>query len=209
MEQSFWESRWESKNIGFHQEQTNTQLRNYWSALALPAGSRVFVPLAGKSLDIVWLMQRHEVLANELSATAVEAFFNENKIEHSVAAVGELQRHTAPGLEFYQGDYFALPDDELAACRAVFDRASLVALPTQMRERYAAKLCDALEPGAKIMLITIEYDQRAFDGPPFAISSDEVERLFGGAFRIQALGKEDEEFRGINVRNGAYCLTRL
>lgn len=49
------------------------------SSLDLAQGSRVFVPLCGKSLDMIWLAQQgHEVIGVELSPVAVEDFFREN-----------------------------------------------------------------------------------------------------------------------------------
>ena len=55
MRADFWEQRWREGQIGFHQDEVTPLLRQYWPSLALPAGSRVFIPLAGKTLDMAWL----------------------------------------------------------------------------------------------------------------------------------------------------------
>ncbi|AQA18947.1 hypothetical protein BST95_12560 [Halioglobus japonicus] len=81
-----------------------------------------------------------------------------------------MRAYSAIGLLYLQGDYVDMPDEDIAKCAAVFDRAALVALPRPMRERYAEKMSHALASGAKMMLITLEYDQRLFAAPPFAIS---------------------------------------
>jgi len=55
MEKEFWLERWERAEIGFHQDDINPWLARYWPRLAAPPGSKVFVPLCGKSLDMAWL----------------------------------------------------------------------------------------------------------------------------------------------------------
>ena len=71
---------------------------------------------------------------------------------------------------------------------AVYDRASLIALPPEMRQRYAAKLAELLSAGSKILLITLAYDQEQMKGPPFSVPDDEVEQLYKEAFSIERLG---------------------
>ncbi|MGO1893263.1 MAG: thiopurine S-methyltransferase, partial [Luteimonas sp.] len=68
MEPDFWHERWQQNRIGFHQEKPLPLLLKHWPSLGLAAGSRVFVPLCGKSLDMPWLAERgHRVLGVELS----------------------------------------------------------------------------------------------------------------------------------------------
>ena len=82
MEHDFWQQRWQEGRIGFHQDDVTPLLREYWPTLALPSGSRVFVPLAGKTLDMSWLAaQGHRVLGVELSRIAVEQFFDEHGLK--------------------------------------------------------------------------------------------------------------------------------
>ena len=84
MEPEFWQQRWHEGRIGFHQDRVDAAAAsNTGHRSALPQGSRVFVPLAGKSLDMPWLAaQGHRVLGVELSRIAVEQFFD----EHGAAA---------------------------------------------------------------------------------------------------------------------------
>ncbi|HEX5661999.1 MAG TPA: thiopurine S-methyltransferase, partial [Xanthomonadaceae bacterium] len=72
MDPDFWRQRWRDGQIGFHQQQATPLLEQYWDAIDAPAGSCVFVPLCGKSLDMPWLAARgHRVLGVELSQQAV------------------------------------------------------------------------------------------------------------------------------------------
>ncbi len=78
MNAEFWHSRWQEKRIGFNQSAVNPLLINYFKQLNLPAGSLVFVPLCGKSIDMAWLAaQGYDVVGVELVETAVQAFFTE------------------------------------------------------------------------------------------------------------------------------------
>ena len=53
MHPSFWHDRWHSGQIGFHQAEVNPYLVRFWPQLQLTRGQRVFVPLCGKSRDMV------------------------------------------------------------------------------------------------------------------------------------------------------------
>ena len=53
----------------------------------------------------------------------------------------------------------------------MYDRASLIALPPEMRERYARHLAGILPPATQILLITLDYPQPEMPGPPFAVSA--------------------------------------
>ncbi len=81
-----WHSRWESNKIGWHAEQVNQNLIDYFSKLDLADGDKIFVPLCGKSIDMFYLLKRGlRVVGVEMSEIAVEQFFSENKLEYSVA----------------------------------------------------------------------------------------------------------------------------
>ena len=76
-----WLNRWENNKIGWHAEQINRQLIEYLSELNLAKKDKIFVPLCGKSLDMIYLLnQGLSIVAVEMSDIAIEQFFNENKI---------------------------------------------------------------------------------------------------------------------------------
>jgi len=72
MNPEFWQARWQDKRTGFNQPEVNPLLTKYLTALNLPSGSRVFVPLCGKSIDMIWLAsQGYDVVGVELVESAV------------------------------------------------------------------------------------------------------------------------------------------
>jgi len=187
MEPAFWHRKWADNQIGFHQAEASPYLQRYWPALGLAAGSRVLVPLCGKSLDLAWLAgQGHRVLGVELSRRAVEDFFLEHGLAAQVSQHGAFEVWRSGDVELWCGDVFALQAEDVADCAGLYDRAALIALPAPMRERYKAMLTTLMPVGGKGMLVTLDYDQALLAGPPFSVGDAEVRQGFAG-WRIEAL----------------------
>ncbi|WP_222832359.1 thiopurine S-methyltransferase [Pseudomonas sp. SC3(2021)] len=192
MQPEFWHKKWASNQIGFHLSEVNPYLQRHWPELSIPATARVLVPLCGKSLDLAWLAGRgHQVLGVELSEKAIEDFFNEHQIQPQISEKGAFKVYRSDAIELWCGDFFALTASDLADCVAFYDRAALIALPAPMRERYAAHLQQILPQGVQGVLITLDYDQAQIPGPPFAVGDDEVKRLLGDLWQVQALEERD------------------
>jgi len=192
MDKDFWLQRWEREEIGFHQDEVNPYLHQYWRELFPDHSSKVFVPLCGKSRDMLWLRKLgHPVLGVEFSAIAVQAFFEENGYQPQHTSSQGFQHCEADNIHILCGDYFDLGKADLAGVHAVYDRASLVALPPEMRERYASHLVDILPSGTQILLLTFDYPQTEMPGPPFAVSVSEVESLYGSRAEIRLLAQHD------------------
>ena len=65
MQTDFWHERWKNNQIGFHRQNVNAQLQQFWKDLGLGSAAEapVFVPLCGKSHDLSWLAQQgHSVI---------------------------------------------------------------------------------------------------------------------------------------------------
>jgi len=191
MESEFWHKRWSSNQIGFHLPDVNPYLQRFWPQLGLAQGTRVLVPLCGKSLDLLWLAQQgYPVLGVELSEKAVTDFFIEHQLEPSVSEEGAFKVFRAAEIEIRCGDFFALDQENLAGCTALYDRAALIALPVPMRERYAAHLQKIMSQ-CMGLLITLDYDQGQMPGPPFSVADDEVRRLLGDVWQLEVLQEQD------------------
>lgn len=178
MHQDFWQQRWARNEIGFHLSEVNPYLQQFWPALNVPAGAQVLVPLCGKSLDMLWLAEQgYRVLGVELAQAAVEAFFSEQGLLAEIDQVGEFRRYRSGAIEVLCGDFFSLTAADLLECRALYDRAALIALPAPLRERYAAHLAATLPSGCAGLLVVLDYPQEQMSGPPFAVGEAEVQRL--------------------------------
>ena len=191
MDAQFWLERWEENKIGFHEGEANAFLVKYVERLAISAGSRIFLPLCGKTRDIAWLLSRgYRVAGAELSPLAIEQLFNELGTEAAQSEAGKLKRWSAEGIDIFVGDIFDLSGDALGPVDAVYDRAALVALPEEMRKRYTSHLME-ITGLAPQLLITFDYDQNQMEGPPFSIPAAEVERLYRDRYDITKLESRD------------------
>jgi thiopurine S-methyltransferase len=195
MEPTFWHKRWEHNEIGFHEEDGNPLLVKHFQALSLAKGDRVFVPLCGKTRDIHWVLQNgYRVAGAELSPIAVKQLFDELGLKPNISEEGPLHRYRADNLDIFVGDLFDLTRERLGRVDAIYDRAALVALPEDMRRRYASHLA-AITGNAPQLLICFEYDQRQLEGPPFSIRKEELNILYTGNYELTFL-------EGVDVPGG-------
>jgi len=196
MEIDFWLERWDNDQIGFHQQDVNPYLVYFYGekgpAVEQREKLKVFVPLSGKSKDMLWLSQNnYRVFAVECSELAVKSFFEENALNYQHAKKEEhaLYRSSdlASEIEIYQGDFFALQPSALEDVTDVFDRASLIALPLAMRQQYAEKMAELLKPGVRTLLVTLTYDQTEMNGPPFSVTEADVTELYSQNYSVEKL----------------------
>lgn len=192
MQHEFWHERWHDNRIGFHEDVPLPLLKKHWPSLGLPPGSRVFVPLCGKSLDMAWLAEQgHRVLGVELSPLAVEQFFAERGLRPHAVDGATGVHYVAGPYELVAGDAFAIPSALLADCAGVYDRAALVALPADMRATYADTAWRRLPAGCRGLLVTLEYPQAERAGPPFSVEEAEIRECFDGAWSVDLLERRD------------------
>lgn len=228
MDPEFWHERWRTRQVGFHQSAPHPFLERWWPSLEVEPGARVYVPLCGKSLDMVWLAVRgHRVVGSELSALAIEEFFGERHgaeaasrpaaDEPTVEVRGPFQVHRRRPYELWQGDALQLTPALLGPVQAAYDRAALVALPPAMRVAYVQNFAALMPGGSRTLLIAFEYAQHVKAGPPFSVEPDEVRQLYSSTFRVDELERVDiiddsPKFAaaGLNaLYEVAYALTRL
>ncbi|HBK47035.1 MAG TPA: thiopurine S-methyltransferase [Xanthomonadaceae bacterium] len=192
MDADFWLQRWQDGQIGFHQGEVMPLLQKHWPALRLPRGSRVLVPLCGKSLDMHWLAaQGYRVLGVELSPLAVAQFFEDAGLQPRRSRSHDGEHFVAGPIEIVCGDAFALDQALLAGCAGVYDRAALVALPPDLRRHYLHTVYARLPGGSRGLLITLEYPQPEKAGPPFSVEAPEVQSLFAAPWQAQPLERRD------------------
>lgn len=193
MDHAFWIDRWQKADTGFHRANPHRLLTTYWPQMALAPASGVFVPLCGKSSDMTWLAaQGHKVIGSELSPIAVDAFFKDQGLTPQVEPHGALVHKSADAYHLWQGDILQLTPAHVGTIAAVYDRAALVALPTEMQWRYTALLATLMPAGGKLFLISLSYDQGEMDGPPFSMPAETIRSLFADKFDIDHVNTNPE-----------------
>lgn len=191
MDPKFWHQRWAERRIGFHKTETNPILLKYWSWLGLGKGTRVMVPLCGKTVDIGWLAaQGHDVVGAELSETAVTELFEELGVTPTITQTAAHKHFSAPQVDIYVGNIFDLTPDLVGPIDAIYDRAALVALPLDLRTRYSAHLRH-LTDTAPQLLSCFSYDESLLDGPPFSIDRPGIEAQYQDHYTISELDRFD------------------
>ena len=194
MQHDFWHDRWQTGRIAFHEPEGDPLLPERWAALQAQARSRVLVTLCGKSRDMAWLAgQGHAVVGVELSAIAARAFFEESGLPFAIEPRGAFTayRSTRPDRDvtILVGDFFDLDTALLGEVQAVYDRAATIALPPDLRTRYAKHVARLSPAGTQMLLIALEYDQSRMHGPPFSVPDDDVRALYAPGFAIELLSE--------------------
>lgn len=188
MDKAFWLQSWQAGRTDFHQQRVLPLLQQHWPTLRLQEGARVLVPLAGKSLDMLWLAQRgHAVLGIELSPLAVAQFLDDNGLQPDVHVSALGVHHRVGNIDLVCGDVFDLDAAMLRDCGAVYDRAALVALPDGVRRRYVEHVYGLLPAGTEGLLVTLEYAQQQMPGPPFSVDEAQVRQLFTPRWQVRQL----------------------
>lgn len=194
MEATFWHQKWEHGEIAFHQAETNPFLTTYFDKLNLAKGSRVFLPLCGKTRDFAWLLlSGYRVVGAELSELAIEALFKDLDLAPTITKIGKLIHYSAQDIDVYVGDIFDLSTEYIGPVDAIYDRAALVALPASIRTQYTAHLMQ-ITAAVPQLLIAYEYDQLLIDGPPFSVSEDEIKQHYATTYQLSPL--ESKEIAG-------------
>ena len=211
---ALWLQFWRDRRTDFHQPAVNRLLAQFWPGLNPVHGSRVFVPLCGKSLDMLWLAEQgHQVIGVELSDIAVRAFFKENQLRPARRRVGKFTLWRSGRLTILCGDYFSLTAADLGAVDIVYDRAALTALPEDIREQYVSQLQRLVPATATILLLTTEDIEAESSEDNATNIAAEVQDLYGEGFAIelshvQSIGEFDLEV-GDAGEAGQYKVYRL
>jgi thiopurine S-methyltransferase len=201
-----WIARWRDGRTGFHEGQPNALLERHISQLE--GSRRVLVPLCGKAEDLAFLATRgHDVVGIELAEQAVREFFDAHGLVPSVVQRGALIELRADAIAVLVGDVFAATPALVGPIDALYDRAALVALPPDLRPRYAAHLRTLLPNDAPGLVITFEYDQQRMAGPPFAVLEPELRSLFAGR-TLELLEERPAPSAGKLAQSGVQALER-
>merc|ERR1711962_206805 len=183
----FWSKRWLDGQIGWHRSDFNKHLVKYTTENWKDEQSKrtVFVPLCGKTKDLVWLKQQGcDVVGLEFASQAVEEFFSDNQIEYKIQKFDSHEIYTADGYKIYRGDFFTVPISE--KFDLIYDRASLVAIEPDLKQNYAERMKKLLN-GEMLLVSLVREEGRT--GPPHTVSSNDVHSLYEN---VTMLSEEDD-----------------
>ncbi len=124
---------------------------------------------------------------------------SENKVvglDLAEAAVEGARKFPATGNESYAtGNLFNLPGSMLGTFDVVFEHTCFCAIDPSDRERYVQAVRSALKPGGELSAI-FYLDPDHEPGPPFPVTEDELDALFGTHFELLEKRKPKSNFPG-------------
>jgi SAM-dependent methyltransferase len=162
----FWEKRFRENFTPWDAGRVPSALEQFLKTE--PRGRRVLVPGCGSGYEVrAFAEAGHDVLAVDFAPAAIE------RARRNLGALSE-RVHLADFFEFDFGARFDL----------VYERAFLCSLPRALRPRYVQRVFELLAPQGRLAgFFFFEDGER---GPPFGLSSGELEALLGASFERTA-----------------------
>lgn len=192
MEHAEWLERWRAGRTPFHMNQVNPWLVRFAHRLDLGPDRRVLVPLCGKTLDLEYLArQGGSIFGVDLAEEALRQFLAGQQREATRQVRGEATFLLAEPFTLVAADILTLTPEQMGRFHAIWDRAALVAMPSTCRATYMRMLVSGLQPGGRILLVSMEYDTALMDGPPFSVSAQEIEDLLGNSEQVELLAEQE------------------
>ena len=186
-----WSNIWEINDTGFHLTSANPVLAKY-EKVFFSNHSRVFVPLCGKTVDLIYLADKgHEVYGCEFLEGPVKEFFRENDLDFTVSddveGIGPVYKAKSKKIIIYLGDFFALKSHTIGKFDAIWDRAAMTAVLPSKRADYVESIKNLITSHGKFLLNTLEIKGAEYRGPPFSMPFEVVEKLFSASFEVKML----------------------
>ncbi|XP_045110632.1 thiopurine S-methyltransferase-like isoform X2 [Portunus trituberculatus] len=186
-----WQERWRQRRTSWHLPDLHFDLENHASKLLPKPERRILVPLCGKSVDVEWLYREgHTVVGIEGIEQPIVEFFSERNLPYTTDHLtwAKVFKTEDDRLRMYCCDIFKMDMESLGKFDAVWDRASLVAIYEEDREKYAKVIKALLAPDFRYLISTTQYTPlEVYSGPPRNIPTALVEKLFSDVCELQVL----------------------
>ena len=203
----FWQELWKDDYIPWHEDTVNKFLVKYIDELTGGRSNlRVFVPLCGKSVDMLWLAdQGHNVVGVEVAKQGIESFFKENKLTFTLEKVKiasladpvDVYKCVEKQITIFCCDLFVLKDEDVGGkFDAIWDRGSLSTMQPAVGnqgKRYTKHLRSLLLADGNYMLESDYYEVDRRNRPPASISDELRNAIYGEDFTIRELEVEKFE----------------
>lgn len=167
----YWEKRWEVGSIGWHKEEKDARAEalNHFKNNATNFSGKIFVPLCGASLDMIWLAEQGlEVVGLDCAQLAIDTFFEKYYKKEDYKQEGNV--FSAGNIKIIKGDLYDCPElRQEAPFDLVYDRASLVAINWEDRDKYVDLMLNLLPDKTQNLcyfLQGMDYEKGKHPGPP-------------------------------------------
>ena len=208
-----WEERWRNGKTGWHRNEVNANLIQFINEIEPINNSKILIPLCGKSLDVGWLAdQGATVVGVDLVLKPLKDFFNERESNPTQTFTQGLTKLSDGQITMVHSDIFEFNSEIEGTFDVIYDRAAMVALPPQLREKYVEHCSNLLKPNGQIFLITYDAPKADDQGPPYPVREGTVEHLFSQFHDVKLLNKfttSSEEDPRLKLKNLEWAQTNV
>ena len=157
-----------------------------------------------------WIQsQGHGILGIECAESAVKDYFDQPADAYECARGSTSYKSYQSGpCQILVGDFFTLDPDFTKDCMGCYDRASLVAMPREMRIEYSQKMTELMPSTSRTLLLTFDYDTPEEIGPPFSVSTEEIHQLYRESFEIKELHRTETIPKNPKFQNAGIPLVK-
>ncbi|ASG67070.1 thiopurine S-methyltransferase [Francisella halioticida] len=189
----YWLNRWQNNDIeNFSQESPNEFLIKHFSKLKITSSSTCLIPMCGSSIDILFFLSKGiKVIGIELSEKAAVSFFAENHIKYEIVDKNGYRYYKGDNVVIYVSDIFNLSEivKNIPTFDIWYDRGAYIALPKELRAKYAKMMLEVCSGKTQILLLVMEHDRKS-QTPPFSVSQDELIKNFSPNIEFTLIDSE-------------------
>ncbi|ESO83000.1 hypothetical protein LOTGIDRAFT_67729, partial [Lottia gigantea] len=119
--------------------------------------AKVFLPLCGKTYDMVWFQQKgYHVVGVDVAEDAVKHFFEMNKVGYNVTPEpsidGKLYQSECGKIKIYVGDFFKFGPHLEKDFDAVWDTGAQQAIGMSLKQDYVNVIKKVITPQCQILV---------------------------------------------------------
>jgi len=171
LDKLYWEAKYEQKKTGWDIGYISTPIKEYIDQLK-DKTLKILIPGGGNSYEAEYLLN--------------SGFKNVNVLDIAVQPLKNLQKRIPnfPKNQLIQQDFF----EHSKTYDLIIEQTFFCALDLVLREKYANKMFDLLNPKGKLIGVLFDFELTN-EGPPFGGSLIEYIQLFYAKFEIKILEK--------------------
>lgn len=192
----FWENLYRTADTGWDLGSPTPVFVHLLAGRDSPPPGTMLVPCCGRGYDAV------------LFARAGFAVTGVDHAPSALAAARALAAAEGTGATFLTDDLFSLPARFAGSFDYVLEYTCFCAIAPARRAEYVEVMSAVLRPGGEILALFFPVLPPGYgpEGPPYAVSEEELRTYFGGRFEITHLAASPHT---ISPRRGRELLGRL
>ena len=192
--QTDWDAAYARRETPWEKGQSHPGLVDFLAEHG-PLAGEIFVPGCGSGHDVRALSDKtNHVVGIDFAARAIRKAKTRPPIAHE---------------EYLQADLFDLPAEMDDRFDWVFEHTCFCAIHPSQRQEYVRTIVRLLKPAGKLLAIFFINPDHDEDGPPYRVSTTELEEYFGKYFSVEREwvparthpGREQRELMRVLVRS--------